>query len=122
MMIKPAYMFQGEYPREDDIRAEYPWADKIDIEYNYQNDTFSIKMCAKRQFTPSRKNSTNYTRVEDFYYTFRQTYEEKSTNDVEPLIDVDAMDTDGMGGWSDSYSNNEYYREYIELVNSYNSY
>lgn len=35
MMIKPAYMYYGVYPREDDIRAEYPWADKIDIEYNY---------------------------------------------------------------------------------------
>lgn len=35
MMIKPSYMFYGVYPREDDIRYEYPWADKIDIEYNY---------------------------------------------------------------------------------------
>lgn len=115
-MVKPAYMFYGVYPREDDIRYEYPWADKIDIEYNYGNDTYSIKMCSKRQFKPSRKNSTTdtYTDTEDFHYTWKHEYEESYTHYIEELIDVDYIDSDGMGGWSDTYNYNEYYKDYME--------
>jgi hypothetical protein len=36
------------------------------------------------------------------------------THYVGDMIDVDYIDTEGMGGWSDTYNYNDYYREYME--------